>query len=216
MTKSIALGAAMAAALTSTAAFAEITANIGVASTYLWRGQDLGIADTNANGSQPQVSGGVDYAHESGFYAGLWQSSEGFTSSPETDLYIGFAGEVEDISYDVGFVSYMYFQDEVNDPAGGDRDFEEVYFGVGFGPASLFYANDSDNDTTYFSLSGEYEMFTVTYGDFAFDTSPASDYTHFDISVALTDELSLTYSKTDVDNSEPLIVVSYGLEFEVD
>jgi len=63
--------------LTSVAAFAEeaaapevspITANVTVASNYIYRG----LTQTN---NKPAIQGGFDYAHESGFYVGNWNSS---------------------------------------------------------------------------------------------------------------------------------------------
>ena len=44
--------------------FASVSANVSIASDYIWRGmtQSDGIA----------VSGGFDYAADSGFYAGIW------------------------------------------------------------------------------------------------------------------------------------------------
>ena len=210
MTKSLVLGAALATAFTSTAAFADVTANIGVASQYYWRG-------TSLSGSAPAVSGGVDYGHESGLYAGVWTSSEGAYGGSETDFYGGFAGEVEGLSYDIGYVAYRYFQEETQG-FGTGNDFEEVYLGLGFGPVSFFYANDSDNDATYYSLSGEFEGITLTYGSYEFDTAPAADYTHVDLGYGLTDELSVLLSMPSTDSPSPaetIFVISYGLEFEV-
>ena len=45
-----------------------ITANIGVASNYIWRGK-------TQSSDAPGVSGGIDYAHASGAYAGIWVSN---------------------------------------------------------------------------------------------------------------------------------------------
>nr|WP_252865897.1 TorF family putative porin [Polynucleobacter paneuropaeus] len=63
--------------LASASAFAEdapapevspITANVTVASNYIYRG----LTQTN---NKPAIQGGFDYAHESGFYVGNWNSS---------------------------------------------------------------------------------------------------------------------------------------------
>ena len=211
MTKSLVLGAALATAFTSTAAFADVTANIGVASQYFWRGITL-------SAPAPQVSGGVDYAHDSGFYAGVWTSSEGLYGGPETDFYAGFGGEVEGISYDIGFISYQYLQAE-SLGYGTNQDFEEIYFGLGYGPVSFSYANDSDNETDYITLSGEFEGITLTYGSYAFDLDSTLDYTHIDIAYALTDELSIMYSTPDFDDAtvidDPSVIIMYGLEFDL-
>lgn len=201
--KVLALSAAVASVLVAGSAVAEVTANLGVASNYLWRG-------TSLSNEGAAVSGGVDYSHESGIYVGVWQSSEGFTNSSETDVYAGFSGEAGDISYDVGFIKYMYPQDAT------DPDFDEVYFSVGYKFASFFYANSSDLETDYMTLTLEHDRYSFVYGDYAFDLDPTSDYSHFDLGVALTDELSLTYSKNDITGDDDgRLVIAYGLEFEV-
>jgi uncharacterized protein (TIGR02001 family) len=207
------IGAAVAGALASGTAAAEITANVGATSNYLWRGTSLS-ADAAA------VYGGVDYAHESGAYAGLWQSTEDVTgdvTGSETDVYFGYAGEAGEFTYDVGYISYIYLQSNT------DVDYAEIYLTGGWKFVELFYANSNDvrvgsgKGSDYFSLTLSYDRYSFVYGDYSFDDSSANaDYTHFDLSVALTDELSLTYSKNDItgdDNGR--IVVAYTLEFDV-
>ncbi len=206
--KLLALSSAVAAAMSgfSTTAVAGASANIGVASNYLWRGVSL-------SNDAAEVSGGVDYSHESGAYAGIWQSSEGAVaatggnSTGETDVYAGFSGEASGISYDVGFTAYKYLQNDTS-------DFNEVFFSVGYQMASFYYATSSDLDADYMSLTLEYDKYSFVFGDYSGDG--ITDYTHFDLSAALTDELSITYSKNDLagdDNGR--IVVAYGLEFEL-
>src|SRR4030067_2039524 len=50
-----------------------VTSNIGLVSNYLYRG----ISQT---GGKPALQGGFDYAHASGFYAGLWGSNVSWLS----------------------------------------------------------------------------------------------------------------------------------------
>ena len=67
-----------------------LSANIGVASNYIWRG-------TTQTQDDPAVSGGLDYALENGLYVGTWVSNVDFgTSKPnyEWDIYGGYGGEV--------------------------------------------------------------------------------------------------------------------------
>ena len=56
--------------LISLPSYAAVSANVSIASDYIWRGmtQTDGIA----------VSGGFDYAAEGGFYAGIWGSNVNF------------------------------------------------------------------------------------------------------------------------------------------
>jgi uncharacterized protein (TIGR02001 family) len=45
-----------------------VSANVGFTTDYIWRG----IAQSSHN---PAVQGGIDYAHASGLYAGVWGSN---------------------------------------------------------------------------------------------------------------------------------------------
>ena len=120
--------------LTSVAAFAEeaaapevspITANVTVASNYIYRG----LTQTN---NKPAIQGGFDYAHESGFYIGNWNSNiswlsdgygastntatqtpnhgTGLTAPIEMDFYAGFKKELigEGFASDFGVLQYYY------------------------------------------------------------------------------------------------------------
>jgi hypothetical protein len=101
-----------------------ITANVSVVNDYRYRG----ISQSNF---KPAIQGGFDYAHESGFYIGNWNSSiswigdaygpnggisgkgntAGQVSAPiEMDFYAGFKKELigEGFATDVGFLQYYY------------------------------------------------------------------------------------------------------------
>jgi hypothetical protein len=90
-----------------------ITANVTLASQYRYRG----ISQSN---SLPAIQGGFDYAHESGFYIGSWNSSiswisDGYGGTPavsapiEMDIYGGYKTEVsEGLLLDVGLLQYYY------------------------------------------------------------------------------------------------------------
>jgi uncharacterized protein (TIGR02001 family) len=85
------------------------TPNVGVVSDYLFRG----VSQTHGGAA---LQGGVDYAHVSGLYAGIWGSTITWVKdangkgSTEVDLYGGykntFAGG--DWNYDVGLITYNY------------------------------------------------------------------------------------------------------------
>jgi len=214
-TKPLILSALVLSALAAPAA-AEVSANFGATSNYIWRGGSL-------SNEGPAIFGGLDYSSDAGIYAGVWQSSEGFTGSAETDLYAGFSTEFSGVSVDVGFITYMYLQDENsrNSDLNGDGtiddalDFNEIYASVGFGPVSASVANDSANKNMYFSVSGEFAGVSATFGSYAFDDS-TSDYTHFDLSYSPADSLTLGLSKSDIDGDDsPRLYVSYGIDFEV-
>ncbi|MDO9010337.1 MAG: TorF family putative porin [Gallionella sp.] len=88
------------------------TANVGLTTDYIFRG----IAQTSHN---PAIQGGLDYAHASGFYAGVWGSNVSWIADSgavatgsvtmELDTYLGFRNTfADDFSYDVGFIRYNY------------------------------------------------------------------------------------------------------------
>jgi uncharacterized protein (TIGR02001 family) len=115
-----------ASGLFATAAFAQsapaaapeapevspITANVSLVSDYRYRG----VSQSNL---KPAIQGGFDYAHESGFYIGNWNSSISWVnninsgsvaSSVEMDFYAGVKKELigEGFASDLGVLQYYY------------------------------------------------------------------------------------------------------------
>jgi hypothetical protein len=108
------LGSSAAFAADEPAAEVEvspITANVSLVSDYRYRG----ISQSNL---RPAIQGGFDYAHESGFYIGNWNSSISWVnnlspsvaSSIEMDFYAGFKKELiaEGFASDIGVLQYYY------------------------------------------------------------------------------------------------------------
>ena len=217
--KSLVFGSVIAASmLASTASMAEVSTNVGFTSNYLWRGVTQS-ADLSA------ISGGLDYSHESGFYAGTWTSSLA-SGQYELDLYAGFSGEASDVSYDVGLIQYMY-------PVGDVKlDFTEAQATVGYGPASLYIAQTIDAedsaaaaDSLYIALSAETAVskdYTVgfTFGSYSGDDIKATfgdDYTHLALKLSKED-FTFAIEKNDIDNvtmvdNDPRVTVSWGKSF---
>ncbi|MCX7165226.1 MAG: TorF family putative porin [Rhodocyclales bacterium] len=85
------------------------TPNIGVVSDYLFRG----VSQTHGAAA---LQGGVDYAHASGLYAGIWASTITWVKdangkgNTEVDLYGGYKNSFAggDWNYDVGLITYNY------------------------------------------------------------------------------------------------------------
>ncbi|MDX1399707.1 MAG: TorF family putative porin [Oceanospirillum sp.] len=187
--KKAVLASAVAAAVTlPSMAAAEISGSLGISNMYFWRGLD--ISEGGA-----QVAGSLDYSHASGLYAGVWGSSE--TDTTEYDLYAGYGGSVGDFSYDISYWDYNY-------PNDTDSDLEEVIGSLGFaGVTATAYigvgevghgADAVDNENNYFTLGYSYDKYGVTVGTWDNETED-TNYTHVDLSYALTDELSFTVSK---------------------
>jgi uncharacterized protein (TIGR02001 family) len=145
--KLIAAAVALASPLLAVAADAPatpehaFTGNVTLASEYIYRG----IGQTNR---KPALQGGFDYAHASGLYAGVWGSNiswlsdwgGGISSSVELDVYGGYKGAFsEDLSYDVGVLTYNY---PGTYPAGFTKaDTTEVYAGLGWKWLSAKYSH---------------------------------------------------------------------------
>ena len=217
--RNIILGvSALALAAVATPALADdsasgitISANAGVYSEYRFRGVGLSSGDF-------VIQGGIDAAHDSGFYVGTWGSSLG-DSDPlayggtEIDIYGGWSGEVTPgLTFDVGVLYYWY-----PNSAAGDFDYWEPYASVSgtVGPVDatlgVAYAPDQDSlgstDNLYvytdlstgvpgtpLSVSGHlgYTDGFLTYDGTAWDWSVGA-------SVALTENLSAGVSYTGVE-----------------
>lgn len=135
-------GLVFGASLAATPTMADdFTGNAGVMSEYLFRG--LGQTDG------PSVYGGLDYAHDSGFYVGAWAATINFGGTPtgesgafnsvgtELDIYAGYSASAGDISYDIGAIYYLYMEEDETDNPDPSYNTPELYGSVGFGPVSL-------------------------------------------------------------------------------
>ncbi len=145
LSKAIAVASLLSAGIMSAQfANAEVSFNAALASDYVWRG-----ASQTDNGFA--VSGGADYSHESGAYAGVWASNVDFggDDSVEYDLYAGYALEVNDLEIDLGYISYNY------DDAGNCC--AELYVSVAKGDASVMLSTDAEFDAGSY-LEGGYSI----------------------------------------------------------
>lgn len=108
--------AALSAVLLTGAASAQITGNVALSTDYVFRG----ITQTD-NG--PAISGGFDYEHESGFYAGTWASSVDFgdDTTMEIDFYGGYTFSAAGFDWDIGGLLYAY------PDSPDDQNFFEAY-----------------------------------------------------------------------------------------
>ncbi|MDF1818945.1 MAG: TorF family putative porin [Immundisolibacteraceae bacterium] len=184
--KKVSISSLIAAGLLATTAQAEITANVALSTDYMYRG----ISQTD---STPALSGGFDYSHESGFYAGLWASNvdSAFYSGAniEIDTYFGYGGGNENWAYDVGFLRYFYPGSNFS-----DNNFNEVYgslsrdFGVASVTAGLALSDDfyGVGNSEYYTLGvdipvGDYSV-AVGYG--AQDMDKAQNYDHYTLGIS--------------------------------
>lgn len=232
--KLTALAAVFSATAVPMTAAAEISGNLGISNIYFWRGLDI-------SGGTAQVHGGAQYDHSTGLYAGVWTSSAGFTpggvieiddddapgaievegsvsSGMEYDLYAGYGTEIGGVSFDISYWDYNY-------PGYMDFDLEEVIVGLGvagvnltgyFGVGEIGHGDSAtDNESNYYTLDYTYDKYTAKVGTWDFEDKD-SNYTHVDLSYAVTDSLALTVSKIvdekvdDTYSDDALVVVSYS------
>ena len=199
----------VAAALVSAgaAAQAEVSGSAAIASSYLWRGFDLSAGSA-------VVSGSLDYAHESGIYAGIWGSSGDDSYGTEYDLYVGWGGNLtEDFSVDIGYVDYNY----PSCPGGPDNcDFEEVIVGLAYGPVGFTFVEPTTDgaEYNYYALSYDVADFSFAYGMWDND---GADGDHLDVTYSMGD-LAFTLSRAFDDgigyNEETQFVVSYSIPLD--
>jgi uncharacterized protein (TIGR02001 family) len=203
MTKTLVAAAALAAStLVSGTAMAELSGNVGVTSDYIWRGETQ-AADESA------VSGGIDYAHDSGIYVGTWTSSLGGGSNYELDLYGGYGFEVAGIGLDIGAISYQYPQEN------NDGDFSEIYVGASYDmfSAMISVSNDyfgSSDSAMYIEVGADIPVkgdltlglhYGIKSGDY-FDNKPSpTDGSYGDYSVSLS-KGDFTFAFTNTDNEK--------------
>ena len=148
-----------------------VSANAALTTDYRFRGVSL-------SGGDPAIQGGVDVAHDSGFYVGTWASSiDGGDAygEMEFDIYGGWSGNVaEGVTVDVGLLYYLYPTEEL----GLDTDYWEPYASVGFnlGPAEATvgaaYAWEQD------SLGGEDNLYVYTDLGVGIPSTPVSLSAH--------------------------------------
>ncbi len=148
-----------------------VTSNVSLFSDYLYRG----ISQT---GAKPAIQGGFDYAHSSGFYAGVWGSSISWISDGalasnaglELDTYFGFKNSFAgDFSYDVGFLRYNYPAGTYVNPIPANfakADTDEIYGALVYKWLTLKYsyslgdtfAVSQASGTSYLDLSASYPI----------------------------------------------------------
>lgn len=158
---------AVLGALVAMPALAEdspFSANVTLTTDYLYRG----ISQT---GHKPAIQGGFDFAHSSGFYAGVWGSSISWLSDAgaasnaglELDTYLGFRNSfAEDFSYDVGYLRYNYPGTYAAGATKADTD--EIYGSIGYKWVTLKYSYSlgktfgvpGARGTDYIDLSANY------------------------------------------------------------
>jgi uncharacterized protein (TIGR02001 family) len=170
----LSVGAALATPILASADEPALSANVMIASEYLYRG----IAQTRGN---PAIQGGFDYGFSNGVYIGTWGSniswiSDGGTgpsSSMEWDVYGGYKGTISsDLGYDVGILTYNYPGDNMPTGASNPNTVEiygalsykwltakySVTTGSLFGWSKDGLGVDKTSGSGYLDLTGNFDM----------------------------------------------------------
>lgn len=146
------LGSAIALGLLASGqAAADLSANVGFSSEYIFRG---------VYQAESSASAGLDYNHDSGLYLGTWAAD--VNQGIEYDLYGGFEGSLGDLSYGIGFTGY-YYSDKF------DETYQEINLSLGYGPISVThnigeYDVDPKQDYTFTTVKAEYKGLYALYG----------------------------------------------------
>lgn len=136
------LSSAPALAAEAPASPHTFTSNVALVSNYVFRGltQTFG---------KPAIQGGMDYAHSSGIYAGLWGSNisshQYAGGTMELDYYLGYNGSLGgDFGWTVGFYGYYYpgaTYKQTTAPVDESYNTEEANIGVSWKWVSLKYSS---------------------------------------------------------------------------
>jgi uncharacterized protein (TIGR02001 family) len=161
--KNLVLALSTTAGLVPAVSMAEGSGNIGFNTDYVFRG--IFQEDSSAYV-------GADYTTDSGFYIGTWWADVG--QGTESDVYFGWSGGSDTITFKVGYTGYYYLDDF-------DGDYNEVNLGLTASIFALDVAIGSydplapgldSQDYTFTSVTlspekGPYYKYGVWSGDFA-------------------------------------------------
>lgn len=214
----------------ATANAGEFSSTVTAVSDYDFRGVTLSAKD-------PALQASLDWAHDSGFYAGAWVSNIDYGSDIdgdlELDLYMGFGGETSGgLGWDTGIVWYTY-------PDSSDiTDYPEIWAGISYGPVEFkqWFTNDYGGtgfDASYSAIGASFELpagFTLNlhtgynYGQYFKNTWV--EYLDYSVGVGYTAghfNMELKYTGTDlggddeitgdVFNTEPRLLFSISTTF---
>ena len=187
------------------AAQAEISANVGFASDYHYRG----IFQASSS-----VNGGLDF-EKNGFYVGTWAAD--VDAGLEVDGYFGYGGNAGDFSYSIGYTGYFYTGDF-------DDTYQEINLGAGYGIASIDVAlGQYDNfsgptqDYTYYALTLEKNGFYGKYAGFTQDFAGEYIEAGFNTSIVEIDVgIAAIFANKDlVGENEESLVLTIGKSFDL-
>ena len=190
--------------------------NVGVASSYQFRGVNQNADDTG------QLFGGIDLSAGS-FYVGTWLSNVDFGTKAnlEVDLYAGYKPQVGPVTLDIGVLAYTYPQESnLLIYEGKFAGTVATESGVSL-TGSVFYSPEFGKDGPsywYYEAGVSVPIPGTKIGPFALSANASvgslsaetnavlPDYTNWKVGLtAATEEgwaVDLFYTDTDVDNNK--------------
>jgi len=182
----------------------EFETSATVANMYLFRGQDMGNGSAMISGTIVGISNNL--------YGGIWAASGDSESGTEYDVFLGYEGNIGDVSINTNLTNYMYPSDDDADTFGAVSDF---YLNIAYLLFAFDYQDNiaGNSGYAYYALSASALKFSVTLGmadvddlseNIALSNTPGNsdfagdapvDYTHLDFNYAHSDNLTFTLSK---------------------
>jgi uncharacterized protein (TIGR02001 family) len=203
------------------------SSNMTLTTNYLYRG----VSQTANRGA---IQGGIDYAHDSGAYVGVWGSNISWLTdtgaytdgaSLELDTYGGYRGEAGDVTYDVGFLRYNYSGGIADGSISANTN--EIYGSVGYKWVSAKYSRSlsdlfgvaDSKGSNYLEVNGSYDLEAagVTLGAHVGKQTVSgtanSGLTYKDYNVKVSKDVGgygfgLMISKTDMTDDKTKLVLS--------
>jgi hypothetical protein len=197
------------------AALANVEASATVATSYLWRGFDLGTGTGSISADAVYSTGG--------FSAGVWVGSGDTKDGTEYDLFASYGGELGALGYSIGYAEYNYpTNDTDGDPTNGfgsKEDSEEYIYSLSYAGVSATHYDAKDGDGSYNTLGFDLAGFGVLLGDHDRQGDAANEeMSHLDLSYGVNDSLTFTVStiissSSPADEADTTVVASYSLPF---
>lgn len=143
----------------------SFSANIGAVSNYIWRG-------VTQTGDQAAIQGGLDVAHDSGFYAGTWLSNVDFDegSPEEVTGIVAFDPETQTFATDADGNLIVTGTTSGADSASANYELD-LYAGFGgsinddfsYDINTIYYAYPDGRDSNFWEVgaSGTWKWFTL-------------------------------------------------------
>jgi len=197
--------AVVAAAGFAAPAMADLSANVGFASEYYYRG----ILQKSSS-----ASAGLDFV-AGGFYVGTWAADVG--DGLETDVYGGYNLELGEFTVGAGFTGYYYSGDF-------DETYEEINLSASWSFLSVGYSvgewdGDGGQDYDFFEITAEHNGFYGKYGTFGkdfdgdyFEVGYGTEVGGFDLGIA---GIFSSKELSDQDGSSEALIFTIGKSFDL-